>query len=378
MLTMSRAYQICNRCVLDTSDSEIVFDHNGICNHCHSYERLTRARLHSPPSGGEEMLQRVVRAIKAHGEGKEYDCLVGVSGGVDSTFVAYKAKELGLRPLAMHVDTGWDSELAVKNVERLLNILSLQLYTHVIDWTEMRDLQLAFFKSGVANCDTPSDHAIVASMYHVAEKMGIRYILTGWNLATEAVLPRSWGYNSADVKQLRAIQAHHGTLPLDRYPTLGFSRRFLWYRYVKRISLVRVLDYIDYNKKATMELLERDLGWKYYGGKHYESQFTKFFQAYYLPTRFGFDKRRAHLSNLICSGQLTRDEALAELQGPPCTEEEATELREYVAKKLGISGEEFLRIMNGPTRSYSDYANMEWLFALAAKVSAVVLKRPVV
>jgi hypothetical protein len=208
--------------------------------------------------------------------------------------------------------------------------------------------------------------------------MGIRYILTGWNLSTEAILPAAWGYNSADLRHLRAIQRRFGTSRLKHYPTLGFARRFFWYRYAKRIALIRPLDYLGYRKSDAMEVLQNELGWKYYGGKHYESQFTRFFQSYYLPTRFGFDKRRCHHSSLICSGQLTREEALADIQQPPCPLEEALELRRYIAKKLGITDDEFVAIMSQPVHQYSEYPNNEWLFNLAARFSVLVLRRPVV
>jgi hypothetical protein len=294
--------------------------------------------------------------------------VVGVSGGVDSSYLLYQTKKAGLRPLAVHFDCGWDSELAVKNIENLVTKLEIDLFTFVVDWEEMRDLQVAFFKSGVANADIPTDHGLVASVYQVAAEKGVHHIVSGHNVATEAVMPSSWGENSSDLRFLRSIQKRHGTRRLKKYPQMGFFQRYLAYRFLKQIRIVRLLDLVPYVKKDVQRFLETELGWRDYGGKHHESVFTRFYQSYYLPRRFGYDKRRAHLSNLVLSGQTTREAALEEIKKPPCPPEEMEELRQYVIKKLGLSEAEFREIIDGPKRGYRDYPSNYWLYKIKAKV----------
>jgi N-acetyl sugar amidotransferase len=361
----SRSYRICIRCVMDTSDPDIHFDAEGLCSHCRNFERLGRPILERARSAqGALALERLVARMKVQGARRDYDCVIGISGGVDSTYVALKVKELGLRPLAVHFDSGWNSELAVSNIENIVKTLGIDLHTFVADWEEMRDLQLAFFKAGVANCDIPQDHAFLAVLYRSAARHGIKYILSGGNVATEFILPTAWGYNASDLRHLRAIQRRFGTMRLRHYPTLGFWRRYLYYPYVNRIRVVRLLDYMPYEKEEAKRVIAERLAWRDYGGKHYESLFTRFFQAYYLPMKFGFDKRRAHLSSLIVTGQLTREQALAELSSPPESESRLLAEKEFVAKKLGLREEQFDRILQSPGRNYDDYPSNAWLFAL--------------
>lgn len=370
---MSSTYRICTECVMDTSDPEITFDERGVCNHCLAYKANAKRIVDAAEAGGSEgALAKLVSKISAAGKGKEYDCVIGLSGGVDSTYVALKVCELGLRPLAVHFDSGWNSELAVSNIENIVKRLGIDLVTYVCDWDEMRDLQLAFFKAGVANCDTPTDHAFLAILYRTAAKHNIRHIVTGTNLATEYILPKAWGYSPADVTHLRAIHKMFGSHPLTNYPTLGFFARFLYYPVFKGIRIVRILNFMPYNKQQVKAIIQEKLGWRDYGGKHYESVFTRFFQSYYLPTKFGFDKRRAHLSSLIVSGQMNREVALEELRLPTDNPERVAEDKEFVAKKIGITVAEFDAIMAQPPRHYSEYPNEEWLHRIKDRAWNIV------
>lgn len=356
---------------MDTSDPEISFDEKGVCNHCHDF------RIHQKPqllagNRGDEELGAMVARIKADGKGLNYDCIIGISGGVDSSYVAYRVLQLGLRPLAVHVDTGWNSELAVSNIEKIVTKLNIDLHTTVIDWDEMRDLQLAFLRSGVANCDVPQDHAFVAVLFELAAKKNIKWIVSGHNLQTESILPDAWGYTSIDRKHLLSIQAKFGTRKLTTFPTYSLFEYAFYWPYVKKIKILKVLNFEDYNKQEAKKFLIEKFNWRDYGGKHYESRFTKFFQSYYLPKKFGFDKRRAHLASLVVSGQITREHAFLSLQSPPYVESEANEDCAFVAKKLGVTKEELDRIIDGPNKSYRDYPShadvIEWLLQTKIRI----------
>ncbi len=358
-----REYQICKNCIMDTTDPDIVFDENGVCNHCKHAETFLNSSWH-PDQKGEEILKNIVQKIKKQGKGKEYDCILGLSGGVDSSFLAYKAVELGLKPLVVHVDCGWNSELAVKNIENLVKTLNLELHTYVVDWEEMKDLQLAFFKSSVANQDIPQDHAIFAALYKFAVKNNVKYVLNGSNFATESILPTSWGYNALDYKQIKSIHKKFGTRKLKTYPHVTFFRRYIYFTLIRRMEVVKMLNLIPYNKENAMEIMSNQLGWRYYGGKHHESRFTKFFQAFYLPHKFGYDKRRSHYASLIVSGQITREEALKEMEKELYPQVELNDDFDYVAKKLGVTSQMLKQYIEQPKKSYKDYPNNEWLFKL--------------
>lgn len=349
---MERAYQICTRCIMDTSDPEIQFDEQGVCNHCHDYDRLIRQRV-IKGNEGLQYLERLVEQIKRDGRGKPYDCLLGVSGGVDSTYVAYVAKkQFGLRPLAIHMDNGWDSELAVKNIEETLKRLGIDLYTTVLDWDEFKDLQLAFLKASTPDSEIPSDHAIWAVIGDMAEKSKVQYILSGFNVRTETHLPRAWSQGHFDWKYIQSVHKRFGKNKLKTFPHQGF---FTYYRRLLTLRRVDILNYLDYNKQEAMHLLENELGWKYYGGKHHESIYTRFYQGYILPVKFGYDKRRSHLSSQICSGEITRDVALIELQKPTYAPAMQEDDREYVAKKLDLADAGFNAIMQLPRKDFWDY-----------------------
>lgn len=365
-------YRICTKCVMDTNDPEINFDSEGVCNHCRSFEASHVKR--PPVYKRQHQLELLISQMRASGRNGDYDCVIGMSGGVDSSYLAHLAVELNLRPLAVHVDAGWNSELAVRNVEVLVKNLNIDLFTFVVDWEEMRDLQVAFLRSGVANQDIPQDHAFAAAVLRVASDRKIRWILTGANWATESILPTAWGHNARDLRHLKAISRRFGKLRLRKYPTLSFFQRHVYYPYVRRIRKVKLLNHIDYNKAAAMEVLKREHGWRYYGGKHYESRYTKFFQGYYLPVKFGFDKRRAHLSSLVVSGQMTRDQAISELKKELYPAEQLKEDRAYVIKKLGLTEAEFSAIEKGPNRSYCDYPSNESLLRLKENVKALLTR----
>jgi len=352
---METKYQICSRCVMDTTDPEITFDDAGVCNHCHKYDELIN-KLVFEGDKGREILSHIVDEIKRSGAGKEYDCIIGVSGGVDSSFVAYKVKELGLRPLAVHLDNGWDSELAVKNIELFLKKLDIDLYTNVLDWEEFKNLQISFLKASTPDSEIPTDHAIWAVLHEMADKIKIKYIIFGCNLRTESHMPRSWSHGHMDWKYIRSIQQQFGDIPLNSYPHMNFVK------YVKNMVFhksINILNYLDYSKTDAIKILENEIGWKYYGGKHYESIYTRFFQGYILPKKFGFDKRRMHLSSLICSGEITRSDAIEELRSEPYPVDLQNQDKEYVIKKFGITSEEFNDLMNLPKKEFDDYPSYE-------------------
>lgn len=340
---------------MDTSDPEITFNEAGECNHCQAFKgQLPNLLSHL----GDGSVERLVSELKTKNRNKKYDCVVGVSGGVDSSYLIHKAvKEWGLRVLAVHVDAGWNSEVAVSNIQKLMEKLNVKLHTIVINWEEMRDLQLAYLKSGVANQDTPQDHAFFAALYKFAVKSGISDILSGHNWSTESVLPKAWGYNPMDAIQLKDIQHRFGKKKLKKFPIVNLFQMYFVYPFVNKMKVHRPLNYLNYSKDAAMELMQKEYGWKDYGGKHHESRFTRFFQTYYLPEKFHFDKRKAHYSSLILSGQMTREEALRQLEKPSYDMKTIEEDKEYIAKKLGISISEMNSIIDGPSHTHLEFKN---------------------
>lgn len=352
-------YQLCSRCIMDTSDPEIYFDDNGVCNHCRRAEQLL-AKSWFPNKDGERKLQEISSKIKTYGMDKEYDCIIGVSGGVDSSYLLHVAKKImELRPLVVHVDAGWNSEIAVRNIESLVKALNLDLFTYVIDWEEIKDLQMSFLKASVANQDIPQDHAFFARLYKYAVSNKIKYVLTGSNMTSESILPGSWGYDATDKKHLVSIHKLFGSRPLNSYPSMSLFEYKIYWPYIRKMTKISPLNYLDYDKNKAIKFLEDTYGWKYYGGKHHESKWTKFFQAYYLPEKFGYDKRRAHLSSLIIAGQMTREAALAEMNKPLYDPEELAHDKNYVAKKLGITVAELDCLIELPNKTYRDYPNSE-------------------
>jgi len=350
---MGRDYKICTRCIMDTSDPDIWFDQQGVCSHCHKYEDVIHGKsyLKKKDPGA---LENLIDDIRRKGKGKGYDCVIGVSGGVDSTYTAYVTKKLGLRPLAVHLDNGWDSELAVSNIEKVLKTLQIDLNTYVIDWEEFRDLQLAFLRASTPDSEIPTDHAILATLYQVAASQNVEYILSGHNTATEGGGVAAWSQGHGDWRYIRNIQKEFGVRPLRSFPRYG-PFKFVYYNLIKRIKWIQILDYIDYDKKSALKTLENELCWKYYGAKHFESIYTRFFQGYILPKKFGYYKKRVHLSSLVWSGQISREAAVEELAKDDYPPEIQEQDREFVIKKLEVSSEEFDRIMKLPPRSFWDY-----------------------
>lgn len=345
---------------MDTSAREISFDESGVCSFCRHYER--RAAQDLPPAAERDRrLQAMVAQIQKAGRGEEYDCIIGLSGGVDSSYVAYTVRKLGLRPLAIHLDNGWNSELAVNNVEQLVKKLDIDLFTAVLDWEEFRDLHLSFLRSSVVNSEIPTDHAITAILYHTAVERGIRYIISGSNIVTEAIIPESWGYDNKDWRHIKAIHRRFGSVKLRTFPRLTLAH-WAYYTFVKRIRFLPILNYVEYNRADAMRLLERELGWRNYGGKHHESIYTKVFQAYILPVKFGIDKRRAHLATMINSGQITRAEALAELEQPAYDPARLREDLAYFIKKLGLTPAQWEEIMRTPPKDFTEYPNNHFWF----------------
>ncbi|HEY8609601.1 MAG TPA: N-acetyl sugar amidotransferase [Noviherbaspirillum sp.] len=368
---MNTSYRICSRCVMDTSDPDISFDRDGVCNHCRKFDAVTRHHWYPGPEG-EERWKGIVARIRDEGRHKEYDCIMGLSGGADSSYLAYKSKEWGLRPLVVHVDAGWNSELAVANIEKIVKHGGFDLHTHVVDWEEMRDLQLAYLKAGVANQDVPQDHVFFASLYHFATSNDIRYILSGGNIATESIFPDAWEGAAMDAINLKAIHRRYGSMPLKSFSTISFFDCYVWYPFVKKMRTVRPLNYMPYDKAAAIKEMEEQIGWRAYGRKHGESLFTRLFQNYYLPAKFGFDKRRPHLSSLIMAGQMTREAALAELEEPLYDAQELDKDISYFCKKLGITVDEFDDYVRGPLRHYSEFPNWDSRYRLLKRAQETV------
>lgn len=365
----SRLARTCARCVMDTSDSKITFDAKGICDHCRTFDETIQPAWNSG-RGHERKLEELRDAIEREGKGKDFDCIIGMSGGIDSSYLTYLAKEkLGLRPLVFHVDAGWNSQLAVNNIERIVDKLGLDLYTEVIDWEEMKDLQLAFFKSGVPHIDTPQDHAFFATMYHFAAKYKVRYILTGGNYSTECVRnPLEWMYYQSDSFQLLDIHRRFGSRPLRAFPVTNILWHKVYLPYMRRVRTIRLLDYMEYDKEDATVLLEKDFQYQRYAQKHFESRFTQFYEGYWLPEKFGYDTRRVQFSSLILTGQMTREEALEKLRKPAYNPETIRHDFEYIATKLGIDSGELQGYFDAPNRSFRDYRNQQWIYDIGARV----------
>lgn len=342
---------------MDTTDPIITFNEKGECNHCTEFIEK-RGKHNYQGKVSDDALHDLIQEMKAAGEGKEYDCVVGLSGGVDSCYAAYIAKKRGLRVLAVHMDNGWNSEEAVLNIKNIARKLSIDYESYVLDWEEFKDLQLAFLKASVPEADTPTDIAILSSLHKVAAKYGCKYIISGGNFATEGILPKHWHYNAKDLRYFSHIYRKFGKGRLRKFPTFGYKTE-MYYKLFKKIKMVYMLNFVPFVKNETMEFLKKELDWKYYGGKHYESKYTGFIQSYYLYTKFGIDYRRATYSSQICAGEVTREEALEGLKTKPFDPVKVEEEKKYIAKKLGVSIEEFEKILARPPHWYSDYPNEE-------------------
>ena len=365
----ARPYRVCTHCVMDTSDSSITFDKQGVCDHCNGFWKHVKPYWNTGAKGESEFTQ-IVERIKEDGRGREFDCIMGMSGGADSSYLLHVAvKKFGLRPLVFHVDGGWNSQIAVNNIEKMIVALGLDLFTEVINWEEMKNFQLAYIKSGLSNIDVPQDHAFVSTLYNFAAKHKIRYILNGGNFSTECVRnPLEFFYYGTDMRQIRDVLRQFGTIEMRTYPFSSVLRHKLYLRYLRRIQVVKPLNYFPYIKHEAMQFLADEYGWQPYPQKHFESRFTKFYEGYWLPKKFGFDTRRVQFSSLILTNQLTREAALSILEGPAITDQDARIEFEYVAKKLGVTVDELQRYMDAPNRTYRDYDNSENMFNFGARV----------
>ena len=353
-------YQICQRCVMDTSDPDIRFNEDGNCNHCETF--LEESKIIKPQGlEREQRLKDLIESIKQSGKNKKYDCLIGVSGGTDSSYVAYIVKELGLRPLAVHMDNGWNSEESVKNIRNLCTRLNIDYESYVLDWDEFKDIQLSVLKSSIVEVEIPTDVAIVSILHKVASRNNIKYIIGGGNYATEGILPDLWFYNPKDLKLLKSIQKQFGSKKIKTFPTFDWKAE-IFYKFIKRIRMVYILNLLPYDKQEALSILKDKVGYHEYGGKHHESVYTRFIQSYFQPVKFNLDYRRATLSSQICSGSVTREDALKQLEELPYDISQVKKDKDYVSKKFGITLEEFESIVNESPKSYKDYPNDEkWL-----------------
>ena len=352
-----RKYQQCLRCVMDTSDPDITFDKMGYCNNCTGYFENTIKRSYLG-ADSDKKLEKLIKKIKKNSKNEEYDCLLGISGGIDSCYVAYLLKKMGLRTLLVHLDNGWDSELAVTNIKLVAEKTGFDYQSYVLDWEEFRDLQVAFLKASVIEAETPTDIAILGSLHEIAARYNIKYIISGGNFATEGILPPMWHYNAKDTKYFKAIQKRFGSRQLKNFPVFGYWKE-IYYKFVKGIRIVYLLNFIPFSKINATQILEKEFNWKKHAGKHYESKFTAFIQSYLLPVKFNLDYRRATLSTQICSGQVTRDEALLVLENIPYNAENIKYDIEYICKKLNITLADFEAILQEAPKTFRDYPNDE-------------------
>lgn len=367
---MSKSYRICTRTIMDTSDPTIRFDERGESDYCANFDTQIKPNWHTD-ARGEAELMRMAEKIKAQGKGKDFDCIIGLSGGLDSSYTAYIAKEkMGLRPLLFHVDAGWNTDQAVGNVEKLVDGLGLELYTEVINWEEMKDLQVAFLKSQISDQDLPQDIAFFSGLYKFANKHKIKYVVTGGNYSTECCRePEEWGgYPGIDKRLILDIHKKFGKRPLKTFPIVDILTYKLYYRYVLGMQVFKPLNLVPFIKEDAERELEARFGWKKFQHKHHESRFTRFYEDYWMPRKFGYEKRRAHFSSLILTGQMTREAALDRISRPELDEHFLRQEFRYVAHKLDLTEDELQAIFDGPNKTYRDYANKKAIIGLGATV----------
>jgi N-acetyl sugar amidotransferase len=366
----THSQQICTNCIMDISDTTLTFDERGWCDYCRNFERNIRPNWHPGERGIREIMP-LIDQIKREGKGRDYDCLIGISGGLDSSYVAYVAKEkFGLRPLMFHCDAGWNSDLGVSNIQKIIDGLGLDLVTEVINWEEMKDLQRAFFLSQVPFVDTPQDLGLFSAIYNFAAKNGFKYVITGGNNSTECVRESiEWTYFSTDMRHVKDIHRRFGSRKLDTFPTCDIFKYKTYYRYYKGIRVIKLLDSVSFIKKDAIRELGEKFSWQPYPQKHYESRFTRFYESYWTPKKFGFDKRRAYFSSEILTNQMTRSEALDRISRPELDEQTMAQEFEYVATKLGWTIEEFREIFDAENKSFRDYKNNMFLITLGARIA---------
>lgn len=363
-----REYQICTNCVMDTTDPKIEFDDKGKCTRCSQYYEDILPDWNKG-NGHSDELNALIKKIKEAGKDQPYDCLFGFSGGMDSSYLLHLVvKEFGLRPLLFHVDAGWNTDFAKSNIQKMVQKLNLDLKIEIINWEEVKDMQLAFFKAGVPHLDTPQDHAFVAVLDNYASKHNIKYILNGGNISTEVIVnPLSWGYWGTDLKHIKDILKRFGSVSMKTYPFTSVLRRKIYMPYIKGIKVVKPLNLVPYIKNEAEELLKKEYDWSSYPQKHFESIATKFIEGYWLPKRFGYDVRRPQFSSLILTEQMTREEALNQLTSDSITEEETKMLFKKVADMLEIPESELKEHFEMPLKTYKDYKHQEYLFGLGVR-----------
>ncbi len=370
---MKRKYQICSNCVMDTSDPDIQFNKIGICNHCTEFKNIT-SKNWLPNKKGQQYLNKIISKIKENSKSRDFDSIIGLSGGVDSSYLALKMKEWGLKPLVIHVDAGWNSEIAVSNIEKIVNYCKYDLYTKVVNWEDMKNLQLAYLASGISNQDTPQDHIFFSTIYNFAIKNKIKYVFTGGNIATESIFPKSWHGEAMDAINLKAIHKKFGSKKLVDYKTVSFMELYFLFPFIYGIKPIRPLNFIPYNRDLALDELKTKINWSYYGQKHGESIFTRLFQNYILPTRYGYDKRRPHLSSLIVSGQMKREEAIKKLKMPLYKQSNLKNDIDYFCKKLQINKSEFENFMNLPLVSHKNFPTWDKFYNLMKYIQSLVFK----
>jgi N-acetyl sugar amidotransferase len=369
-----REYQICTKTIMDTTDPHIVFDENGVSDYYHNFQNSILPSWNTGEKGMNEIMA-VAEKIKKDGKGKDFDCILGMSGGLDSSYAVYVAKEImGLRPLVFHVDAGWNSQQAVANIEKLIDGLNLDLFTEVINWEEMKDLQRAYFKAQVPNIDDPQDIAFFSSLYMFAKKYKIKHVLTGANYSTECCRePEEWGaYPGIDEILIRDIHSKFGSIPLKTFPIVDIFKYKLYYKYILGMDVIKPLNNIPYIKAEAEKTLEDKFGWQKFQHKHHESRFTRFYEDFWLPNKFGFHKRRAHFSSLILTGQMSRDQALARISKPEMDEQFLRQEFEYVANKLEFTIQELQDLFEGENKTFNNYKNKRSLIGLGAKAMKIL------
>lgn len=351
----NRPYKQCVRCVMDTTDPDIRFDKDGFCNHCTKL-LIRKQSLPIEDADIDKQFLKVVAHVKKKGQGKKYDCVLGISGGLDSCYTAVLLHKLGLRVLLVHMDNGWDTAGSVLNIQSLVNRNLFDYESNVLDWEEFRDLQVAFLRASVVEAETPTDVAVIATIYRVAEKYGIKYIFSGSNIATEGILPKKWHYNAIDLRFFKGVHRQFGKIPLKKFPIFGFWH-LVRYKFLKRVKMIYPLNAVPYSINAALTTVQKELNWKNYGSKHHESKFTAFIHSYFLPLKFNIDYRKATLSSRICIGEITREAALLELQKSPYNPDTIQSDIDYICKKLDLSADEFTRILQAPPKTHKDYPN---------------------
>jgi N-acetyl sugar amidotransferase len=369
-----KEYKICSNCIMDTSDPHITFDEKGECDYCQNFKSTILSEWKYGADRIDELML-VAEKIKKEGVGKDFDCIIGLSGGLDSSYTAHIAKTvMGLRPLLLHVDAGWNTDQAVANIEKLVDGLGLDLYTEVINWEEMKDLQLAFLKAQISDQDLPQDTAFFSALYKFANKHKIKYVLTGGNFSTECCRePEEWGgYPGIDNLLIKDIHSKFGTKSLDSFPIVDILKYKILYKYIYKMDVFKPLNYVKFIKKEAEKTLNDLYGWEKFQHKHHESRFTRFYEDYWMPKKFGYEKRRAHFSSLIMTGQMSRDEALTRISNPEMSEDFLNKEFEYVASKLGISKEELSMIFEGENKTYNNYKNKRFLIGIGSNIMRVL------